>query len=161
MQNRRSYLLRSAVLAALFANAACYSYTTASPVDIAPGSRVAVDLTHRAAADGQERFGSIMDRLEGIFVSSTPDSVRLQVSRARVMNGGWNEWARETVTLPMTAAAGWSRRRFSGKRTAIAALALGVVAYQILTGSLFGSGGHDPDPAPKPLPPVSPGIVYP
>lgn len=135
----------------------CYSYTATSPARTAPGTRVAIDLTTRASADYSDRLGGTIDRIEGVLLSTTPDSARLQVERARLLGGGWSYWARETLTLPLAASASWQRRAFSRKRTVAAAAGLLLIGIQLFTGDLFGAFGHDPDPNPRPIPPVNPG----
>jgi hypothetical protein len=88
---------------------------------------------------------------------SNADSARIQVERARLLGGGWSYWAREPITLPMSASASWQRRAFSKKRTAIAVGGLILIGYQIGTKGLFGLFGYDPNSDPRPIPPENPG----
>lgn len=154
----RPAVLRSvAVIGVALLNAGCFSYTNSAPAQTAPGTRVAVNLTTRAAADFTDQLGGTIDRVEGVLMWSNADSARIQVERTRLLAGGWAYWGRESVTLPMSASASWQRRSFSKKRTALAAGGLILIGIQIWTNGLLGAFGYDPDQNPRPLPPVNPG----
>ena len=154
------YFRSALVLALLGSNAGCYSYARVSPTALSPGARVAVELTPRAAIDNEQKFGAAVDRVEGIFVASSGDTARIEVRRARALSGNWSYWARESVSVPISASTYWGKRAFSTKRSLITAAVVAALGVQIWQNGLFGVGGHNPDPEPKPIPPVTPGLRW-
>jgi hypothetical protein len=153
--------VRSALVLALFGSTAgCYSYARVSPTAVTPGSRVAVELTPRAAADNEARFGTMVDRVEGVLLGSSGDTARIEVRRARTLGGGWSYWARESMNVPISASTYWGKRAFSTRKSLISAAVLVGLGVQIYSNGLFGLGGHNPDPEPKPIPPVQPGLRW-
>ncbi|MGH7679958.1 MAG: hypothetical protein ACRENU_15935 [Gemmatimonadaceae bacterium] len=137
---------------------ACYSYVPVGGARLAPGRRVAIDLTVRGQADYESKLGSGVDRVEGVLANYTPDSAQVQVERTRTRNGAWTYWEGEAVVLPVSTFAKIGERRLSIPRTSIAVASVAAVAVEMLTGSLIGIGGHDRDPNPRPIPPVQPGL---
>src|SRR5687767_4380677 len=94
--------VRSALLLTLFGSTAgCYSYARVSPAEVTPGSRIAVELSPRAAAENEARFGAVVDRVEGVLLANSGDTARIEVRRARSIGGGWSYWARESISVPV------------------------------------------------------------
>lgn len=141
---------RLVLVCATFATTGCFAYTNVTPAQVAPGTRVAMDLTTRASADYTSQLGGTIDRVEGVLLATTADSVRLQVERARELRGGWQYWAKEQITLPLGGTASFQRRAFSPKRSAIMAGGLILIGVQIWKGGLLGFGdtGNGTDPKP-------------
>ena len=146
---------RLLLFVALSASAGCFSYSRGT--QLSPGTRVGVDLTTRASADYTDRLGSTIDRLEGVLMASTADSLTLRVHRAKRLAGDWETWAGETISLPMQAVASWQQRKFSLARTAIAAGGLALMIWQLSNSGVLSGFGDRTDPEPKPIPPQPPG----
>lgn len=154
-------LVRSVLaLTLLGSTVGCYTYARVSPSAVTPGTRVAVELTPRAAADNEARFGAVVDRVEGVLLASSADTARIEVRRARTLGGGWSYWARESISIPISASTYWGQRAFSTRKSLVGAAVLVGLGVQIWTNGLFGIGGHNPDPEPKPIPPVQPGLRW-
>jgi hypothetical protein len=152
-------LVRRAIVALwALSSVACYSYAPVHTARVAPGTRVAIDLTVRGQADYERKLGSGVERIEGVLATQTPDSAQVQVRRTRSRNGAWTYWDGEAVDLSTDVFAKFQERKLSLTRTAMAAGSVALVAVEMLTGSLIGIGGHDRDPNPRPLPPVQPGL---
>lgn len=143
---------------ALFSSAGCYGYSRTTPSQLTPGSRVAVEVTPRLAAENEQKYGAVIDRLEGVLVDTDADTATLRVTRARTLGGPWAYWARETVTIPVSASTYWGRRSFSGTKTAIATSAIAAIAFSVWKSGLIGGGDGGSDNEPRPIPPVQPGI---
>lgn len=142
-------LIRRTALAGIAVSATgCFSYANVPPGQVAPGTRVAMDLSTRTSADYTSVLGATIDRVEGVLLSATPDSARIQVERARELRGGWQYWAKESLTLPLNGAATFQQRSFSKRRTAIMAGGLILISVQIIKGGLLGFGdpGNGTDP---------------
>ena len=154
------YVRPALVLALLGSTAGCYSYARVSPSAVTPGSRIAVEITPLAAAQNEVRFGAVVDRVEGVLLANSGDTARIEVRRARAMNGTWSYWAKESISLPISASTYWGKRAFSTRRSLIASAVLVGLGVQIWSTGLFGMGGHNPDPEPKPIPPVTPGLRW-
>lgn len=138
-------------------SSACYSYSAVSPTAVAPGTRIAADLTVRGSLDNEALLGADIDRVEGLLTSQTTDSTELQVIRTRSRQGSWSYWNGERLVLPFTAVASVRQRHFSVGRTSIAVGVAALAIVELLTGSLLGFGGDIGSSDPRPIPPVTPG----
>jgi hypothetical protein len=132
-------------LAATLLLGACYSYTTAGPVEtVSPkiGTRIALTLTPGGVAVLAGQLGPQATYVEGEVLETDSTALRLTVRRVEDSRRIGTEWKGEQVTVPREAIASVTERRLSIGATAIlSGLAVGGVigAY-----AAFGTeGGAD------------------
>jgi hypothetical protein len=87
-------------------------------------------------------------------MAATDSSYELRVSKVGYLNGQWNDWTGEPLTVARSFVSTAKEQRFSGSRTwltisAVGAATIAFIASHGLQG--FGSGGKEgggPKPAP-------------
>lgn len=153
MRGRRVLALLGAM-----AVSACYVNT---PVDtsvrpLAPGDRVALDISDQGRVGLGERFGPGVTQIEGRIKAANDQTLSLQVFRVSYLREGDSRWTGEEVVLDRTTVGRTYQRTLSKGRTAatVAAVGGGLLAF-IVTRAIVSSGRErDPDPEP-PEPPIS------
>lgn len=124
----------------------CYTYTpvVAAPV---PGTRLDLELNDRGRVGLGENVGAAATTVEGMLQSQTDSAYLIRVASVVYVNGQSNKWNGEPLMVQKDFVKDVSERRFSQRRSLLAAgiLTAGVLAFA-LTRNLLGAGNTDRDP---------------
>ena len=132
----------SCIAAAILALTGCYQYRYAGPVDeVAPvaGRKVSLNLTDQGSAQLADQLGGGVSSVEGEIVGGDADRLEVAVASTEDHRRITSDWKGERVTIPRTAVARVTERRFSAGATGLA----GAIVVGGLAGAyaLFGGDG--------------------
>src|SRR5262245_33739327 len=125
------------VLAAALMSSACYSYRSTELTDVSPGTLVRARITSDQAARVEDLVGRESHVLDGVLVSSTQDTMLIEVpAAARMVTGGGIQVLHQRVSIPRAGVTQVELKRLNRGRTSIlmgvAIAALGYVAIDAL-----------------------------
>jgi hypothetical protein len=131
----------SVVLGALLAG--CYTLQPAGRAAPEVGTRVAFDVTDagRVALGGS--MGPEIDQVEGRLLETNGDEYVVAVSNVKLLRGGHQVWAGETVRIKSDHVSTTYTRRFSRVRTIGFAVAGGAAVAFLVTRAITGGGDTD------------------
>src|SRR5262245_39099385 len=128
------------VLAAALMSLACYSYSSTELTDVSPGTLVRARITSDQAARVEEVVGRESNVLDGVLVSSTPDTMLIEVpAAARVVTGGVIQVLHQRVSVPRAGVTEVELKRLNRGRTSIL-FAVGIAALGYVALDAFNIG---------------------
>jgi hypothetical protein len=138
IRSMHRFILLAVVAVPLLAG--CYTYRPITNPGIRNGELVRVTLTDSGAVSLASQLGPATENVSGRVVRDSAGSFVLAVSGTRRRGGLETDWKGEHVTVPRPLVAHLEQRRFSRRRTALAAV--GLVAIVVGTREAFwGPGG--------------------
>jgi hypothetical protein len=140
----------------MLANTACFAYAPVASPTPQIGQRVALAITDQGRVAVGDQLGSGVARVEGRLAAVDGDDLLLGVTRVKLVGGTTSLWSGEQVRLRREYIARIEERKFSARRTLIAAGAAAVtVGLIIATASLTGIGLGGDKNRPRDPPPDS------
>jgi hypothetical protein len=134
---------------ALLGLAACYTLQPV-PADAVPrliGWPIALDITDAGRVAMGGSMGPEIRQIEGRLIRNDGEELEIAVSGVHYLRGGEQGWSGERVRVRKEHVAGVHERQLSKGRTVVAsatgALLVGVLATQVLEGSILGDRGQD------------------
>jgi hypothetical protein len=117
----------------------------------APGATLVLDLNDRGRLTLGDSIGPSASRIEGVLAASSESSYVLRVASVQYLNGQFNRWSGEPLTIRNDLIGRARERQFSRSRTILAGVGLAAaVAALLLVADLNGSGtlsgGQNPPP---------------
>ena len=131
---------------ALVLQIGCYNYLPLQTSVPATGKRIAVVLNDRGRATVGDRLGSMLDKVDGLFVQGDSMNITLEVYRTLDLKGNSASWTGERVLVPRDGITGYQEREFSKRKTIIlSAVIVGAVVASMLMVNLdlFSPFTHD------------------
>jgi hypothetical protein len=145
-----SYRMNATRLAALLLVSAvgCYNTVPVANTTPAAGEELVVQLTDAGSAQLSGALGQTTTHVRGLYVDSTPDTLRLGVIATTLVNGEERLWNHETVAIPRQYIATLARKELSSGKTAGAAVlgVLAAVAVKMGFSGVTGTNGHNGGP---------------
>lgn len=144
MWRRRATLSLTACTLAL--QWGCYTYRPVQSAPPAMQQRGAVVLNDQGRLLLSDRLGSLVDRVEGTFVSHDSTGVVLEVTGTKDLRGGSSLWSGERVEIPSSAILGYRERQLSKARSILlGGSVVGLIAAATvgMTLDLFGDDPGD------------------
>lgn len=147
---RRGWLIIVALM-----GSGCYSESVLRDTTrITPQTRLSVELTPVGALSLAREIGDGVDFVEGIVRVAHPDTLHLAVVRTGHPRRGYQRWAGEPLSIPVSHTASIAVRAIDKRRTALLAAGLSVAAFYLIRASTLSVGGieapDDDDPPPTP-----------
>ena len=112
----------------------CYTYRPVQSAPVPPQQRGAVVLNDQGRLLLSDRLGSLIERVEGTFISHDSTGVVLEVTGTKDVRGGSSLWSGERVEIPSSAILGYQLRELSRSRS----LVLGGSVIGLITAATFG-----------------------
>lgn len=141
-------------MAAVAALSGCHAY---HPIQAAPrpGATLAFVLSDQGRVDLGPTVGQGAELVEGTLERASDSGYVLQVRVVDFIDGRTDRWSGERVTIRPQGVAAIRERRFSRRRTLLAAAAgIGGAALFVATRSLLGRGGGEREPPDRTPPDV-------
>jgi hypothetical protein len=139
--NRLSLLL-------LVSAAACYNTVPVGNTTPVVGKELVIQLTDAGSAQLSGALGQTTTEVRGLYVDSSPDTVRLGIIATTLANGEERLWNHEIVGIPRQYIARLGQKELSsGKTAGVAVLAvLAAAAVKIGFSGVTGSNGRNGGP---------------
>jgi hypothetical protein len=138
------FFRRTAVVLFVASSVACYTQT---PIDTYPppaNTRIEAQVTDSGVVAMGNALGPGAAEVQGIVVSTTTDSLSLQMLRVDHRGGNSVEWNREVVKFPRYALMRTTETRLDKKRSWMAVAGIGLGAF--LVSRAFRAYGADEPP---------------
>lgn len=141
----RSYVHRSAAIAALFCNTACYTFRPVQPAALTEGSTIRVTVSAEEALRQRDRIGLLTEQLEGRLLATHADSLGLAI-REWVGSPADRPDFSTYVAVPRGAVVQLEEKHLDVGRTVALAGAAAAVAAAVLAISVSSSGNSGEPP---------------